>query len=68
MSAGIGSGRQRHEDFRIFSEKGRAALMVFARRNFAAETIFMALVIFCVFLTLAMRLRISLRLAISTST
>src|SRR5882762_10216904 len=35
-----------------------------ARRNFAAETIFMALVICCVFMTERMRRRISIRLGI----
>jgi len=34
------------------------------RRNFAAETIFMALVVFWVLFTLSMRLRMSFKLAI----
>ena len=48
------------------SEKGRAASAAsWARRSFAAATICMALVIFWVALTEAMRLRRSLRLGIA---
>src|SRR5687767_13100562 len=44
----------------ILSANGRAAFTrSSARRSLAAETIFMALVIFCVFFTLLMRLRMS---------
>src|ERR1035437_4210572 len=44
---------------------GRAAMQrSWARRSFAAETIFMALVICCVFLTERMRRRISIKLGI----
>src|SRR5687768_2405497 len=50
------------------SAKGRAAsAAVCARRSFAAATICMALVIFCVAFTEAMRLRRSLRLGIERS-
>src|SRR5690606_36075586 len=48
----------------IRSAKGRAASACsWARRSFAAATIFMAEVIFCVDLTLLIRFRRSLRLA-----
>ena len=44
---------------------GRAAMVrSWARRSFAAETIFMALVICCMFLTLRMRRRMSIKLGI----
>ena len=46
----------------IFRAKGRAAKMAsWARRNLAAETIFMALVTFWVLLTLRIRRRMSMR-------
>src|SRR5437870_10943937 len=49
----------------IFRAYGRAAnIASWARRSFAAETIFMALVICCVFLTERIRRRRSIRLGI----
>ncbi len=49
----------------IFSAKGRpASAAIWARRSFAAATICMALVIFCVAFTEVMRFRRSFKLAI----